>query len=266
MAPPRVFRTETVVLRRHDFGEADRVLTLYTANAGKIRAIAKGIRRPTSRLGGHLELFTHSNLMIARGRNLDVITQVDSIDTFASLREDLWRTGLAYYASELVDRLTEERGENAALFNALVTAYRRLTDGARPIDALHHFEAQALAELGFRPELRVCVRCRAPLQPIQNSFSATSGGILCPNCRGTDPLARPISANGLKVLRLCLDDDWPTTLRLRLDTSLNTEVEQTLRSYTQYVAESRLKSAEFVETLRRSGLATSVPGTRSAAG
>jgi DNA repair protein RecO (recombination protein O) len=253
-------------LRRHDFGEADRLLTLYSAHAGKVRAIAKGVRRPTSRLGGHLELFTHSNLLIARGRNFDIITQVDSIDLFSNLREDLWRTGLAYYASELVDRLTEEHGENAQLFASLVTAFGRISDGDRPVDALHAFEAQALAHLGFRPELRVCVRCRQPLQPVQNAFSPSTGGVLCPTCHGSDPLARAISPNALKVLRLYLDDEWATITRLRLDTKLNTEVEQTLRTYTQFVAETRLKSADFVEALRRDGLAGAGLGSPTVAG
>jgi DNA repair protein RecO (recombination protein O) len=254
------------VLRRHDFGEADRLLTLYSAHAGKIRAIAKGVRRPTSRLGGHLELFTHSSIMIARGRNLDIITQVDPINLFTNLREDLWRTGLGYYASELVDRLTEEHGENSAVFSALVTAFNRISEGDRPVDALRAFEAQALAHLGYRPELRVCVRCRQALQPVQNAFSPSSGGVLCQDCLGADPLARPITVNALKVLRLCLDDDWATIARLRLDNKLNTEIEQTLRAYTQFVAESRLKSADFVETLRRDGVTGAAPAPPTVAG
>ncbi len=259
MAPPRLIRTEAIILRRHDFGEADRLLTLYTSRGGKIRAIAKGIRRPTSRLGGHLELFTHCEMMIARGRNFDTVTQVETINAFTSLRDDLWRTSLAYYASELVDRLTEEHSENAPLFSALVSAFNRISDDVRPLDALHHFEVQSLAILGFRPELRVCVRCRQALQPIQNAFSLTSGGVLCPNCRGSDPLARGLSANALKILRLYLDDDWSTTTRLRLDPALNDEVEQTLTAYIQYVAETKLKSAGFVASLRRDGLASAMP-------
>jgi len=256
VAPPHLVRTRAIVLRRHDFGEADRLLTLYTSRSGKIRAIAKGIRRPTSRLGGHLELFTHCELMLARGRNLDTITQVETIDTFVTLRGDLWRTSLAYYACELVDRLTEEHSENPPLFDALVAAVSRISDGGRPLDALHHFELQALAQLGFKPELRVCVKCRQLLQPVQNAFSLTAGGVLCPGCRESDPIARGLSANALKILRLCLDDSWEMMTRLRLEPRLNDEVEQTLTAYIQFVAETQLKSAGFVASLRRDGLAT----------
>lgn len=254
MAAPHLVRAEAVVLRRHDLGETDRIVTLYTSHAGKVRAVAKGIRRPTSRLGGHLELFTHSQVMLARGRNLDVITQVETIDSFVGLREDLWRAGLAYYAAELVDRLTEDRSENEGLFTLLVTGLRRIATSPRPDDALHHFELQALGSLGYRPELQVCVRCRRPLAPVENAFGPTSGGVLCPDCRLSDPQARSLSANALKVLRLFLAGDWALTTRLHLDPKLANEVEQTIRAYVQVIADGQLKSAGFVTSLRNEGV------------
>ncbi len=254
VAPPHLVRTDAVVLRRHDLGETDRIITLYTSLRGKVRAVAKGIRRPTSRLAGHLELFTHCRLMLARGRNLDVITQVETLESFVGLREDLWRTGLAYYAAELVDCLTEDHAENQALFDLLVRSLGRLAMSPRPAEALHHFQLQALGLLGYRPELQVCVHCRQPLQPVENAFSPASGGVLDPACRATDPSARPLSPNALKVLRLYLADDWATTSRLRLPRSLVDELEQTIRSYVQFIAETQLKSASFVATLRREGL------------
>jgi DNA repair protein RecO (recombination protein O) len=254
VAPPHVVRTEAVVLRRHDLGEADRIITLYTSHAGKVRAVAKGVRRPTSRLGGHLELFTHSRLMLARGRNLDLITQVETVDPFIGLREDLWRAGLAYYVAELVDRLTEDRAENQALFQLLVTTLGRIATERRASLALNHFELQMLSLLGYRPELRVCVGCRKPLEPIDNSFSLSSGGVLCPECSNLDPMARRLSANALKVLRLHLADDWTTANRLRIDATLADELEQTIRAYGQFIAETQLKSADFVATLRRDGI------------
>ncbi len=261
MAAPHLFRTDAVVLRRHDLGEADRIITLYSEQLGKVRAVAKGVRRPTSRLGGHLELFTHCRLMLARGRNLDIITQVETVEPFLGLREDLWRAGLAYYVAELVDRLTEDRTENAALFRLMVTTLHRLADERRASLALNHFELQALCLLGYRPELYVCVSCRQPLQPVENAFSAASGGALCPTCRRTDASATSISPNSLKVLRLHVADDWPTITRLRLEPSLSGEIEAAIRAYGQYVAETRLKSADFVSSLRREGITEGVIST-----
>ena len=102
----RVYRTEAVIIRRADFGEADRVLTLITPQ-GKRRVVAKGARKTTSRLAGHIELFTHATLLLAVGRNLDIVTQSVILHSFETLRGDLKRIGAAYYAAELIDRLIE---------------------------------------------------------------------------------------------------------------------------------------------------------------
>src|ERR1700752_5122715 len=107
----RIYRTETVIIRRGDFGEADRMLTLVTPQ-GKRRVVAKGARKTTSRLAGHIELFTHVTLLMAVGRNLDIITQSVVLHSFQTLRGDLKRIGAAYYAAELIDRLIEEDDEN----------------------------------------------------------------------------------------------------------------------------------------------------------
>jgi DNA repair protein RecO (recombination protein O) len=250
LAPPHLVRVDAVVLRRHDIGEADRIVTLYTENMGKVRAVAKGIRRTTSRLGGHLELFAHIQVMLARGRNLDTITQVDTIDSFANIREDLWRTSLAYYVAELLDRLTEEHEEHRELFRAAVDAFGRIATSDRPNEALHHFELRALDALGFRPEVKVCVHCRQLLRPTGNAFSAASGGIVCPTCRVEESGAPDVSANAIRLLRVYLADDWATTSRLRIDPELSEEVGAILQRYTHSVAEASLKSESFIRELR----------------
>ena len=113
----RLYRVQAIVLKRTDYGEADRLLTLFTPDLGKMRAIAKGVRKPSSRKSGHVELFTHSALLLAKGRHLDIVTQADTIDAFMPLRENLERVGYAYYLAELVDRFSEEGTENRALFD-----------------------------------------------------------------------------------------------------------------------------------------------------
>ncbi len=110
----RLYRTPAIILKRQDFGEADRILTLFTPERGKLRVIAKGARKITSRKGGHIELFTYSNLLIAKGRNFDIVTQAETIQSFRKLREDLSRITYAYYIAELVDLFTQENEANAA--------------------------------------------------------------------------------------------------------------------------------------------------------
>ena len=255
MAAPHLVRTEAVVLRRHDLGEADRIITLYTASGGKLRAVAKGVRRPTSRLGGHLELFTCCQVMLARGRNLDIITQVETIDPHVGIRENLWRAGLAYYAAETIDRLTEDHSDSPGIYDLLRKTLDRVATSRRPNHALHLFLVQLLSGLGYRPELQICVQCRRPLEAVENGFSAAAGGALCPECRVLDQGSTPLSLNALKVLRLCQAGDWTSIERLRLEPPLADEIENVLRLLIQHIAETKLKSASFVATLRDEGLA-----------
>lgn len=119
MKTERLYRAEAIVLRRQDFGEADRVLTLFSPRLGKFRAVAKGVRRPKSRLGGHVELFTRSNLQLAHGRNLDIVTQAETVKPLHTIRHDLWKAAYACYAVDLVDQFMVERVENEAIYHLL---------------------------------------------------------------------------------------------------------------------------------------------------
>src|SRR6185436_14450629 len=134
-----------------------------TAQHGKIRAIAKGARKPGSRLGGHVDVLTHSQLLLARGRTFEVVTQAETLDAFRGFRDDLWRASLGYQLAELVERMTEEGHEDRPLFHALLQAAGRLDAEPDPEPAIRLFEAGLLARLGYRPRLDVCLGCEATL-------------------------------------------------------------------------------------------------------
>ena len=121
MSRPRVYKTEAVVLKRTNLGEADNIVTLYTPNLGKIRAVAKGIRRPRSKLCGNLDLLTRSALLLAQGQNLDIVTQCQSIEGFPLVKNDLNRIGCALYIAELLDQFTVEHVENYPVYRLLNT-------------------------------------------------------------------------------------------------------------------------------------------------
>src|SRR5207253_1529283 len=157
----RLYRTPAVILKRMDLGEADRIVTLYTRDVGKVRAVAKGVRRAVSRSAGHLEPFTLSDVLFAVGRELDVISQADSLEAFRGVREDLELTTHAYYLAEVVDLLTEDRMENRAVFDVLVDGLHNLGAAAEARLVLIVFQLKLLDALGYRPELRECVSCRA---------------------------------------------------------------------------------------------------------
>jgi len=251
MTAPRVYQTEAIVLKRIKLGEADRILTLYTADLGKIKAVAKGTRRPKSKLGGHVELLTHSLLMLARGRNLDIITQAQTIDNFLALKDDLGRISYSLYILELVDSFTAEHIENRRLFSLLLDTLHRLSQAEDGEPVLRYFELHLLDHLGYRPRLQQCAGCSAPLQPVTNFFSSSQGGALCHDCGYQEPIARPLSLNALKVLRLWQECDYATASRVRINSQLSSELEQVLREYIRYLLERQLKSTAWLDKLRQ---------------
>ncbi|MGH2353430.1 MAG: DNA repair protein RecO [Chloroflexota bacterium] len=263
----RVYRTEAVVLRRHDFGEADRVLTLYSPTHGKVRAVAKGVRRPKSRLGGHVELFTHVRLLVAQGRNLDIVTQAEAMQPYARIRDDLWKATYACYVAELVDRLTEERLENRPIFDLLLQELAYLdgvVSSAEPGElrerpggpaaavelSVRTFELRLLGHLGYAPELFRCVQCGETLQPGENRFSAAGGGTLCARCGRAHPGARPLSVNAIKAMRLMAQEPFGTFQRLRLPGDTMHEIEGALRAHVNYILEKQLRTSEFLDRLK----------------
>src|SRR5262249_5419935 len=190
MSRQRLYRTPAVILKRMDLGEADRIVTLLSRDVGKVRAVARGVRRATSRSAGHLEPFTLSDVLFAVGRDLDVISQADTLESFRAVREDLHLATHAYYLAEMVDLLTEDHLENRAVFDTLVDGLHDLaaSDDSRLVLVIFHL--RLLDALGYRPELRQCVTCRATIEPNRNHFSSLLGGVLCPVCGPREVTAR----------------------------------------------------------------------------
>ena len=250
MPRPRTYHVEAVVLRRIDFGEADRVLVLYTRERGKLPVVAKGVRRMSSRMAGHLELFTQSELMLAKGANLDVVTQAETRNAFRPVREDLTRTSTAYLIAELADALTEEAMEQPELFDLLTATLRALgtTDDPRLVAA--HYQLRLLDVAGFRPVLMQCVSCHADLAPGRNAFSAYLGGALCPRCGPGEPSARPIDTDVLKVLRNLQRAGLPGSAHFRVPEMVMREVERILRDLIERHTERRLRSPDLLARLR----------------
>lgn len=240
----RLYRTPCVVLKRMDLGEADRILTLYTRDHGKIRAIAKGVRRTTSRSAGHLEPFTLTDVMLAVGRELDVVSQADTLTSFRHVREDVMLTSHAYYLTELTDLLTGERLENRGVFDALVVGFTAL--GARHDARLVVISIvlRLLEALGFRPELQECVVCRVPVQPGPNFFSPYLGGVLCPTCGPHEPSARPIHTGPLKALRFLQRAGGEQFVTV--SDAVSRDAEAVLRDYAEQLVERRLRSPALI--------------------
>jgi DNA repair protein RecO (recombination protein O) len=250
----RLYRVEAIVIRRRDWGEADRLLTLYTRERGKMQAVAKGARKPASRKAGHVELFTRTRLLVARSRSIDIITQAEMVEAYRRLRESLERSTLAHYFAELLDRFTGEAEPDRTLFDLLNSALAWLCqlDDLRLV--ARYYELRLLDLAGFRPELHRCPSCGKKLEPVDGFFCPAEGGVLCPTCGEARRDAFALSLTAFKVLRYGQTRDWDHFRRLRLTPSLHAKVEQALYRYLVFVLERNLKSVEFLRQLRREAL------------
>ena len=250
MTKPRNYQTEAIIIKKTKLGEADRILTLYTPHLGKIQAVAKGVRRPRSKMSGHLELLTYSQVSLAQGRNIDTVTGTQTINGFLPLKSDLELTARALYVTELINQFTADHIENYPLFQLLRETMEHLCQTNNKDFILPYFELHLLNKVGYRPQLRHCVSCHQPLEPTTNSFSPSAGGMLCPDCSRSQPFTYSIPVNTLKVLRFLQDSDFATASKLKLDTELSRQLATVMRGYIRYLLEREVKSTAWLDSLQ----------------
>ena len=238
-------------MRHSEYGEADRLLTLYTRELGKLRTIAKGVRKLHSRKAGHLEPFTRVALQLAQARELPIVTQAETVDAYLDLRDDLLKTGYAAYAVEMVDRFTFEESENQPVYHLLVDTLARVNSQADPYLALRFYEIHLLDELGFRPELFTCVNCQAEIQPADQYFSMAQGGVYCPKCGANRPDLLPVSLQALKYLRHLQRSTYSEAARAQIPPGVRAEIESLLQQYLTYLLERDLNTPAFLRQVRQ---------------
>jgi DNA repair protein RecO (recombination protein O) len=254
MSDPREYKTEAIVIKKTKLGEADTILTFFTPHLGKIQGFARSLRKPKSKMAGHLELLTHSMVSFARGRNLDTITSAQTINAFLPLKSDLWLTSCGLYVAELINQFTAEHQENIGLFQLMLETLERLCQDDNKELVLRYFELHLLESAGYRPQLRECVACHRALEPATNYFSPSAGGMLCPDCSLDQPFSYSLSINTQKVLRLLQGPDYVGASRVKIDGELARELESVISGYLKHLLEREVKSAAWLDTLREQRL------------
>jgi DNA repair protein RecO (recombination protein O) len=248
---PRRYATDAIVLSRFDYGEADRILTLITPGGGKLKAIAKGIRRPTSRIGGSLEPFAELNVLLARGRTFDVVTQVSVGHAWLNLRDSLEAAATAWYLAELADRSLEERHAAEPVYTLLKRAYELLDAGMAPGRVARWYEMHLADELGVRPEVDRCVECDRVLDADGRfRWVPPLGGVLCDRCPGPPHDRTPLSLDALKLLKAYQRQDVEALAGLRLAAATEREVEGAMRDFLRHALERDARSLAFLDEIR----------------
>jgi DNA repair protein RecO (recombination protein O) len=247
----RSFRVDAVVLRHSDYGEADRLLTLYTRQLGKTRAIAKGARKIASRKAGHIEPFTHVRLQLAKGRDTLIVTQADTVDAYLPLRDDLILTSQASYVLELLDRFTyEDETENSAIFRLLTDTLSRLASNSDVWLVIRYYEIRLLDHLGFRPQLFECANCGRDIKPEDQFFSFGAGGVICPRCGQGLRHLHNVSVETLKYLRHFQRSSYAEASRARPSPEVQKEAESLMQGYFTYLLERELNTPGFLKKIK----------------
>jgi len=246
------YSDEGVVLRRIDYGEADRILTVLTREHGKIGVIARGVRKAQSRLASRTDLFVRSRMQLARGRgDLDVLTQAEPVSTLVHT-SDARRAACAALCAELADRVLESHHPDAEIYQLLVDALAACADVSRdPRAAVVWFERRMIDRLGYAPQLQRCAACERMLPEETAWFSAAAGGLLCEQCasRDLDAIACPVRA--IKVLRTAATGETNLWSRLRIDAPTLSTLERVVEAELAYHLDRRLRSFDVLRALER---------------
>ena len=243
-----IIKTRGIVIKRVSLGEADRILTILTEDRGKIRIVAKGIRKPKAKMAGFLETFRFNEYLLAEGRNLDIVTGVNTIDNLQGISVNLQGIALAYYIAEITDKLVEETLEVNHVFPLVYTSLKAISLAKIPVNLIRSFfEINILTLLGFKPELDYCIECRQPLT--SGVFSFNLGGMLDVAHSASDPIAVEVSVKEIAALRQMIAGDLSTIMN---DPGMLTwlpKISRICSGFLDYVMDRNLRSKEFLNEM-----------------
>jgi len=235
-----LYRDTAVVLRTYKLGESDRIVVLLTEEHGKIRAIAKGVRKTTSKFGARLEPMSHVRLLLSQGRELDIVSQAESVETLRPMLQDLDHLTNGIAVLEAADQMTLDREPAPHLYRMVVGALRTIGERSGPL-VVPAFYWKLLAADGLRPELDMCVRCGEDTQLV--AFDMDQGGALCRNCR----TGAPLSEEALEVMRMILGGRMNDALDLPASRTTHEVAAHATRALEHHI-ERKLRTVAMFET------------------
>ncbi len=251
----RNYRVKGIVINRFNVHEADRIITIFTRERGLIEARAKSVRKVQAKLKGALELFMLSEIELAEGRSIDVITGAQVIEPFAKFRQNLSDTSVAFYLSEALIGLLSEGEPNQEVFNLFLETLEEL-DRPNPRDRkreilLAHFLIKLLSYTGFRPELYSCLKCNKRISKDNNFFDLSAGGLICSDCQTDSSNQAEISDQAIIILRLLYRDGIEISQKIKAREKYLVEIKEILHHFLEYILEREVKSNRFINQINR---------------
>ena len=249
-----IFETKAVVIRHMPLGEADRLVTFFSEKLGKVRAIARGVRRYKSKMSGHLDTLNLVTISVGKGKGIDVITDVETLDDYSKIKGDLKNISMATYLSELVESVSIEDSSNEELFNIFVSTLSKLPDLDTYDEVLRYFEIKLLEYSGFAPDLNNCLECFEILPPSDHYFSIDRGGLICFSCgRSFENSKLPIKKNTIKLFRYFQKNSEEDSLSLTAPKINVNELGYILNQYIKHVIGKDMKSTKFLDLILETG-------------
>ncbi len=255
MSKMAVFNTDAVVLKQFDLGEADKIITFYTEKQGKVRAVARSVRKTNSRLSGLVEPFNYNNITVYRGGSLDKINQIEGKYSFSKLREKLVPMAYATYLAEIVEKVGMENDSDPPLFSLLLSTFYKMLDlEGRELAYLSLiFKLRLLALSGFKPVLERCVDCENTVSISGNNIlDIARGGIICKDCKTRSDGEHFFEFSGevYRIINTIYDSGFEIPENLRLSGRGFRQLETMLDRFMKYHLDIKLKSEKFLFTVR----------------
>jgi len=246
-----LYKTEGIVLKSMEYEEADKIVTIYTKDYGKITAIAKGVRKTKSKFGSSLEILTYSIFLIYKGRNIDIVSQTEILESFFSTSKEVIKFAFAANCVEIVNKLTEEREINIGLFNLLKEVLHYLRETNDPKLLTLSFKWQTMSILGYRPSLNHCCRCNKSTEDQKEMyFNIREGGLVCNNCISEDKEeCIKVYLYFIKLVRKILITPLSTISNATIPDKKMKELEKITDLYIAYHSEKSFKTDRFLKTL-----------------
>ena len=259
----KYYKTEGIVLKGMPLGDRDRLISLYTQDYGRVRLVARGIRKISSKLSGHLDTFNRVFVSISSRSSIDSISGGEVVETFKELKTDLKITARAFYIVELIDDFVADGSVNEELYSLLLTTLRELDLLARSISVgsqrvtmeedvellMRFFELNLLIDSGYAPELSMCVVCNQPLSTEGNGYSVEMGGLVGQTCYLQTKAVQPISVAAIKCLRFLSGAKIRVAQKLRINPVLMSEIQMILQKFTMNINERKISARQLIDSI-----------------
>ncbi len=250
----RNYRVIGTVISMAELGEADRIYTIFSRERGKLRVVARGVRKPGSRLAAALELFATSDFQLTRGRDLEIVTGASIVNRPFRNGATLEAISYGSHLLELASRLTAEHQESVDTFDALRNAITAIDAGLDPATVARKFELDMLAISGFEVDLYHCAMCNSELQERSNLFSSSNGGFVCLDCQAGVAGGRMLSVTCQKLLRVIDRQGVAKAISLNVPAAVQMELDAAMRDFLGSIIERDLSSLRVLKEIRESSI------------